>query len=86
MGNFTHTLSSIDEIVSYVEKVADMVQHIAVAAEEQSATSNDVSLNMDSIAVVTRQLKETFADIRHSSEDLSRLANELNVMVGWFKV
>ncbi len=86
LENVNKTLSSIDEIVACVEKVSDMVQTIAVSAEEQSVTSSDVSDNMDSIATITRQLKEAFADIRHSSDDLSRLANELNGMVGWFKV
>lgn len=80
------TLAAIDEIVSYVDNVANMVSHIAVAAEQQSSTSEEVSSNMDGIAIITRELKCSFADIKNSSSDLSRLASELNGMVGWFNV
>lgn len=80
------TLAAIDTIVSYVEQVTDMVQRTAVAAEEQSATSAEISRAMDRITMITRELKSSFADIRSSSTDLARLATDLNGMVGWFKV
>ena len=80
------TLAAMQEIVSYVDNVASMVSHIAVAAEQQSTTSEEVSTNMDGIAIITRELKGSFADIKNSSGDLSRLATELNGMVGWFNV
>jgi methyl-accepting chemotaxis protein len=62
------------------------VQRIAVAAEEQSSTSEGVSDNMDGIAIVNKELKSSFADIKRSSGQLSNLAADLNGMVGWFKV
>ncbi|GFO60753.1 hypothetical protein GMST_30780 [Geomonas silvestris] len=80
------TLKAIGEIVSYVERVTDMVQRIAVAAEEQSSTSVEVSDNMDGIAQVNHELKSSCVDIQHSSSQLSQLAGELDGMVGWFKV
>jgi methyl-accepting chemotaxis protein len=80
------TLGSIDEIVAYVQNVSDMVNRIAVAAEEQSSTSGEVCHNMDGINSVTRELKSSFSDIKNSSGDLSRLASELHGMVAWFKV
>ncbi|WP_333655466.1 methyl-accepting chemotaxis protein [Dissulfurispira sp.] len=80
------TLKSIDEIVSYVEGVADMVQRIAVATEEQSSASEEVSHNMENIAVITRELGNSIVEIKRAAGDLSKLATELNAMVGWFKV
>ena len=80
------TLVSIDGIVSYVEQVADMVQRIAAATEEQSSASEEVSHNMENIAAVTRQLGNSIGEIKRTSEELSRFANELNTMAGWFKV
>lgn len=80
------TSKSIDEIAGYVEQVADMVQRIAAATEEQSSASEEVSHNMENIAVITRQLSNSVAEIKRASEDLSRLAVELNSMAGWFKV
>ena len=38
-GQTAETLSAMDGVVSYVEKVADMVDRIAVAMEEQSSTA-----------------------------------------------
>jgi methyl-accepting chemotaxis protein len=80
------TLASIDEIVAYVHNVSEMVNRIAVAAEEQSSTSGEVCHNMDGIYVITRELKSSFADIKNSSSDLARLATDLQGMVEWFKV
>ncbi len=86
IGNVDSTLKSIDEIVTYVEQVADMVQRIAAATEEQSSASEEVSHNMESIAVITRQLSNSIVEIKRASEDLSRLATELNSTAGWFRV
>ncbi len=79
------TQKSIQDIVTYVEKVADMVQRIAVATEEQSSTSDMVSHSMEDVAVITRQLSGSIREIKRASGDLSRLAAELNTMAGWFK-
>lgn len=79
------TQGSIEGIVTYVEKVSDMVQRIAVATEEQSSTSDMVSHSMEDVAVITRQLSGSILEIKRASGDLSRLAAELNTMAGWFK-
>ncbi|MRR38480.1 methyl-accepting chemotaxis protein, partial [bacterium] len=86
VDNVNQTLGSIDAIVTYVEQVTDMVQRTAVAAEQQSASTNEVSHTMERISAITHELKSSFIDIRNSSADLSRLATELNGMVGWFRV
>lgn len=86
LEHVNNTLRSIDDIVNYVGQVTDMVQRIAVAAEEQSSTSEDISRNMEDVAVITRELKSAFLDIQRSAGDLSQLAVDLNGMVGWFKV
>lgn len=86
LEHVNQTLASIDGIVAYVGQVTDMVQRIAVATEEQSSTSEDVSKNMNEIAVITRNIQGSFTDIKNSSVNLTALASELNVMVEWFKV
>jgi len=86
LEHVNQTLASIDSIVAYVGQVTDMVQRIAVATEEQSSTSEDVSKNMNEIAVITRNIQGSFTDIKNSSVNLTALASELNVMVEWFKV
>jgi len=66
--------------------VADMIQRIAVATEEQSSASEEVSHNMKNIAVITRELGNSIVEIKRAAGDLSRLATELNSMAGWVKV
>ncbi|MBJ6727232.1 methyl-accepting chemotaxis protein [Geomesophilobacter sediminis] len=80
------TLAAIQDIVRFVEQVTDMVQRIAVAAEQQSTTTVEVSEQMEGISAVNRELKDSYSNIQRSSGDLSRLAAELNGMVGWFQV
>ena len=86
LNNIKNTSTAIDEIVRNVENVTDMVQRIATAAEEQSAVSGEVNRNVEDISSVTRELDNSVTGIKSSSEDLSRLAVELNSMAGWFKV
>jgi len=80
------TLASIDTIVGDVEKVAEMVQRIAVATEEQSTTSDEVSRMVETIAGVTRELNSSVGEIKRIAGDLAGVASELDGMAGWFKV
>jgi methyl-accepting chemotaxis protein len=84
-GQTAGTLSTMDGVVSYVEKVADMVDRIAVAMEEHSSTANEVTKNMENIATVTRQLRSSSADMRGTSEELSKIAFGLSETTNWFK-
>jgi len=72
-------------VVTYVEKVADMIERIAVAMEQQASTSGEVTRNMEGIATVTRQLRGTSAGMRETAEDLSKIATGLNETTSWFK-
>ena len=85
LGKVRDTKDSIRDIVNYVERVADMVQRIAVATEEQSSTSDVVSHSMEDIAVITRQLSSSIHEIKRASGDLSMLASDLNAMAAWFR-
>ena len=68
------TLETMDGVVGHVEKVADMVDRIAIAMEEQSSTSNEVTKNMENIATVNRQLRDSSTGMRSTSEELSRIS------------
>ncbi len=80
------TLTSIEEMVTYVEKVYEMVQRIAAATEEQSVASEEVSRNMETIAAITAELGNSVKKINQASEGLGRLATELNTTTAWFTV
>ena len=80
------TLKSMGNIVEHVEQVFSMVQTIATATEEQSATAEDVNRTMVGINDVTRQLTVSVGEIKGTSENFAKLAVDLQQMVGWFKL
>lgn len=86
VNHVDQTLAAIDEIVDFVVQVTDMVQRTAVAAEQQSSTSEDINHSMTSIDEVTRKLFLAFQEVQASSSTLSQLAQQLNDRVSWFKV
>jgi methyl-accepting chemotaxis protein len=74
----------MDEIVSLVGSVADMVDRIAVAMEQQSSMTNEVSHNMENIAFVTRQLRDSSSEMTVTSGDLTSVAVRLDQAIRWF--
>ena len=80
------TLISMGDIVNHVEQVFGMVQTIATATEEQSATAEDVNRTMVGINDVTRQLTVSVGEIKGTSRNFARLASDLQQMVGWFRL
>ncbi len=77
---------SLQQIVSSVDRVSDMVRQIATAAEEQSATSEEISTNIAGIAEVANENSEGVKQVSIATEDLAKVAEELKAMVSEFKI
>jgi methyl-accepting chemotaxis protein len=77
---------SLLEIVQISQKVTHMVSQIAVANEEQSSTSEQISKNMEAIAGVTQQTASGTQQIARAAEDLNRLTEALQHLVNQFKL
>ncbi len=77
---------SLQQIVSSVDRVTDMVRQIATAAEQQSATSEEISNNIAGIAEVAGENSEGVKQVSIATEDLARVAEELKAMVSEFKI
>lgn len=77
---------SLEAIVGASARGVEMVERIATATEEQSATTQQVNASMISIADITRDTERSMGDINQASEELSRLADELSRMASWFVV
>ncbi len=78
--------TALDKIVETVKKVSDMIAQIATAAEEQSATTEEITRNIGSIAEVS---KDTMTKAEASSsvtEEMKKLAEELESLVNRFKL
>ena len=63
-----------------------MVQSIAAAAEEQSAASEQVSRNIESISAISRQANEGTSQAAQAAQSLSSKAESLLQLVGSFKI
>ena len=74
------------EIIQMSEQVGDMITHIATAATEQSAASEEVNGNMDQIARLVKESAEGAQQSAKACQDLSGLALDLQKMVGKFKL
>ena len=75
----TQSGESLGEIVSLVEVTTDQVRSIATAAEQQSATSEEINRSVDDI---NRISTETSTAMRQSAQAVSELANQSHVLSG----
>lgn len=80
------TQQNMSKILENVEHVFEMVQTIATATEEQSATAEDVNRSMQAIHEITCNLSQSVERIKDTSAGFDRLAQELQQMVSWFKL
>ena len=76
---------SLDRIVLSAKQVADMIQSIAAASEEQSAASEQISRSIENISAVSRQATEGANQAASAATQLSRKAESLQSLVGRFK-
>ncbi len=78
--------TSLRKIVGNAGEVAAMIQSIAAATEEQSATSEQVARNLEAITAVCSQSKDGTDQAAAASVQLSQKAEQLLRLVGQFKV
>ena len=78
--------SSLGTINSAVSSINDMNMQIASAAEEQSAVAEEINRNIVNIGVVADETADGSEKTARSSEDLAQLGNQLQSIVGMFKV
>ncbi len=77
---------SLEQIVEMVSSLSDRIQQISRATMEQSAVTHDVTVNVATVSGISEQ---TERDARHcsaSSSELAALAEELQRVVGEFKI
>ncbi|MFQ5570364.1 MAG: methyl-accepting chemotaxis protein [Rhodothermales bacterium] len=77
---------SLNRIVADTDGVVDMVNQIATASQEQSATSEDISRSVEAISTVSNESANGVSEIAHSSERLSRMTDELRALVVRFRL
>ncbi len=77
---------SIQEMVNSSTRVLDVITQVATASEEQAATAEEISKNIESINMVAQESAVGVEQIAKASEDLNRLTENLQQLVTQFKV
>ncbi|MBI5847785.1 MAG: methyl-accepting chemotaxis protein [Nitrospirae bacterium] len=77
---------SMESIVMSSSDVVDMVRKIAVATEEQSAATEEVTQNMEGISGLINRSAEATDQISQSARDLAHLSAEIQGYMDWFKI
>lgn len=85
----THAAASgraLDEILTIITSVTDQIGQIATAAEEQTATSREISHSVLDLNDMAQQNNHALQETSIAAHDVSRQAEELKQLVGQFKL
>ncbi|OEU70743.1 MAG: hypothetical protein BA863_14760 [Desulfovibrio sp. S3730MH75] len=77
--------SVFDQIVQDVEVSADRIQSIATAAEQQSATSEEINRSIEDANQIAMQTAEASAEANVAAEEMARQSNELLAIIADMK-
>jgi methyl-accepting chemotaxis protein len=82
----TQSAKALEEIMEEIQTVSQQIGQIAVASEQQSATSGEISNNVHHITGVIEVSSRGAEETAVAARALSQLAEELQGMVGRFKL
>jgi methyl-accepting chemotaxis protein len=78
--------TALSAIVEASERAVDMVQRIAVAAEEQSSAVEEVSQNTENVANIVKRSLDSISQIKEAADLLKQTAEEMKNTIGFFKI
>ncbi len=84
--NSSRAINQIVSILGLASESADMINSIAIATEEQSATTSDISQKIHQISESTGEIQVQMDKSIVTFEDLSKTAEQIYNTVGKFKV
>lgn len=76
----------LDEIIALNQQTTDMITQIATAAEQQSATTSEISRNVDQITESASDNARQLHQVQQATEHLSEIAEDLHSIVGRFQL
>jgi len=77
---------ALERILEQINDVTMQINQVATAAEEQTATTSEISTNIHQITDVVAHTSQGAHESAASANQLSRLAEELRSVVGQFKL
>ncbi|NDV26645.1 methyl-accepting chemotaxis protein [Desulfovibrio sp. JC010] len=75
----------LDQIVNESETIADMVRAIATAAEQQTATSDEINNSVTEINSLSQALSEGIQNANSNIQEVAEMAEKLSQLVERFK-
>jgi methyl-accepting chemotaxis protein len=75
----------LNEILEDNSKVADMINQVAAASEQQSSTAEQISRNIEGISSVTQESAAGTQQIARAAEDLNQLTTNLQGLITQFR-
>ncbi|MEM7627040.1 MAG: methyl-accepting chemotaxis protein, partial [Planctomycetota bacterium] len=86
VGSAREAGASLEQIVGNAGEVAAMIHSIAAATEEQSATADQISRSIDQTTSSIRETADGVAQSSMAVNSLSEKAEELQALIGRFKL
>ncbi|MFA7402739.1 MAG: methyl-accepting chemotaxis protein [Pelobacteraceae bacterium] len=77
---------SLQEILDIINDVTEQISQIATAAEEQTATTREISSNVMNLNDLAQQNDHALHETAIAANDVSRQAEELKELVGQFRL
>ena len=77
---------SLQEILDIINSVTEQISQIATAAEEQTATTREISSNVMNLNDLAQQSNRSLRETAVAANDVSRQAEELKQLVGQFRL
>ncbi len=77
---------ALNDIILHSEKLVDVISQLAAASEEQSATGEQINLNVEAINLVTQQAADGTHQISRAAEDLYNLTGNLQQLINHFRL
>lgn len=78
--------AALHDIIEMTEQVSDMIAHIATAATQQAAATEEINGNVERIAKIAESMVAGEKQTSRALEDLSGLALSLKQVVGRFRL
>jgi methyl-accepting chemotaxis protein len=77
---------ALKDILKQVNTVTTEINQIAVASEEQTATTNEIATNIQQISGVMQDTAKRIQENAGAAAQLANLSKELQGLVGQFRV
>ncbi len=74
------------QILTMNERVAETVIQLAASSEQQSATAEEISKNIETITTVVSESANGTGQIARAAEDLNGLTDNLQALLGQFRI